>query len=126
MNTDSKSAIHSWLRYHYGNATKCTGEDCSGKSQTVEWALRKGKEYEKNKDNFRMLCISCHRKYDWDEGKQSRFEVPVAQFADNGELIGKHTLLTKAGLALGILKTSISNCLAGRTKHAGGFIWKYV
>lgn len=28
--------------------------------------------------------------------------------------------------ALGIIKTSISNCCQGRTKTAGGFIWSYV
>ena len=38
--------------------------DCASKSKTFQWALKKGKDYEKNVDNFLQLCSSCHKKYD--------------------------------------------------------------
>lgn len=58
------ASIHQWLRYHYGRATHCEGKECIGKSKKYEWALAKGKEYERNRENFIMLCKSCHVLYD--------------------------------------------------------------
>lgn len=58
----SYSAIHHWLKRNYGKPSSC--EMCKGNSKRYEWALLKGKDYEKNRDNFWMLCTSCHHKYD--------------------------------------------------------------
>lgn len=55
--------IHMWLRATFGKARKC--EFCNGlKAKRFEWALVKGKRYERKRENFIMLCPSCHRKYD--------------------------------------------------------------
>jgi len=56
--------VHQWLRHRYGNANKCESPECEGKSKTFQWALLKGKSYKHNRENFWMLCRSCHRKYD--------------------------------------------------------------
>ena len=58
------SLVHQWFRYHYGSANRCESNSCSGKSKRFEWALIKGKKYEKKRENFMMMCRSCHRKYD--------------------------------------------------------------
>ncbi len=61
------SAIHHWLKYHYGKATKCENEECSGLSKNYQWALLRNKEYEYERKNFFQLCRSCHTRYDFTE-----------------------------------------------------------
>jgi len=56
--------IHKWLRLHYGNATKCENKNCPKISKNYQWAKIQGKKYERKRENFWMLCKSCHAKYD--------------------------------------------------------------
>lgn len=56
--------VHEWIRREYEKASFCESENCKMKSKKFEWALKKGKRYAKKKDNFLMLCISCHSLYD--------------------------------------------------------------
>ncbi len=58
------SSIHSWIRKNFGSAQKCEGSNCTGPSKRIEWALLKGKKYERKRENFIQLCKSCHVKYD--------------------------------------------------------------
>ena len=61
--------IHCWIRYHYGSANKCENKKCKSENiKWFEWALKKGKEYEKNIKNFKQLCGSCHKIYDCTDG----------------------------------------------------------
>lgn len=64
MTKTERLKIHSWLRSEYGNANSCSSLECDGLSKKYNWALKKGKEYEKNISNYRKLCIRCHKKYD--------------------------------------------------------------
>jgi len=65
--------IHNWLAKNYGRASICENPDCKCKSiKRYEWAKLKGKDYEKNRDNFIMLCCSCHRKYDYTQGAKDK------------------------------------------------------
>lgn len=57
-------AIHSWLRINFGRANKCENQDCNGQSKTFEWILIKGRIYERKRENFKMMCKSCHHRYD--------------------------------------------------------------
>lgn len=70
--------VHRWLRYHYGKASTCENTECNGKSKAFQWALIKGKEYEKERDNFMMLCSSCHLKYDMTEGKRKKISEAMS------------------------------------------------
>ena len=56
--------IHFWLKYHYGKPTRCEDKKCTGGSKRMEYALKKGKKYEKVRSNYLMLCSRCHKKYD--------------------------------------------------------------
>lgn len=56
--------IHSWLHRHYGKANKCEGLNCKKISKRFQWALIKGKSYIHKRENFKMLCASCHALYD--------------------------------------------------------------
>ena len=49
----------------------------------------------------------------------------VYQYDLDGNLIKEWDSVKQAGEALGINRPSISNCLKGRYKSAGGFIWRY-
>ena len=58
--------VHYALRTKYAKANKCEFEDtCSGESNNFEWALKKGREYSDNPEDYYQLCKSCHVKYDF-------------------------------------------------------------
>ena len=63
--------IHAWLYRWYGKAKKCEANmikiRCSNKIKKYEWAKIKNKKYERKRENFLQLCISCHRIYDWNK-----------------------------------------------------------
>lgn len=54
-------AIHDWLRDNFGPATEC--EKCFS-IENVQWAKKHGKEYDRKRENFWMLCVLCHLEYD--------------------------------------------------------------
>lgn len=57
--------IHCWIRYHYGNAPKCSNKNCKSENpKRYEWAVKKGEILTKDITKFIPLCPSCHRKYD--------------------------------------------------------------
>lgn len=67
--------IHKWLIYHFEKTGKC--EFCKTVSaKKYEWALLKGKEYKRKRENYIELCCKCHRNYDgnmpggWNKGKK--------------------------------------------------------
>lgn len=57
--------LHSWLRTNFGKASKCENRKCNNiHPYRYEWALLKGKKYERKRENFWMLCRKCHMYYD--------------------------------------------------------------
>lgn len=65
------SGVHRWLYRNFGKANHC--ESCCGEAKRYEWALIKGKSYEKRRDSFWQLCSSCHQKYD--ESRKKMWET---------------------------------------------------
>ena len=61
-----KSQVHKWLDVHFGKPRRCEMKTCDGKTEMrwFDWALIKGKRYERKRKNFMRLCRSCHRRYD--------------------------------------------------------------
>jgi len=64
--------LHSWLVRSFGNAIKCENRKvslldfiCSRKSNNFQWAVIHEKGYQRKRENFIQLCISCHKKYDY-------------------------------------------------------------
>ena len=126
--------IHRWLRSNYGDACRC--EICnSTQTKKYEWAKKEGCVYDYNRNNFIMLCPSCHRKYD--ETSQTRFnkskghlgqksirQKGVVAIIEGNETV--FTSITEASLITGIGRTSIQNKLSGLTKNTGGIIWRYL
>lgn len=66
---------HQWLNKHYGKAVRCENPLCIYPRRNnarriiktpkrFEWSLKTGREYTRNIDDYWMLCVSCHRRYD--------------------------------------------------------------
>lgn len=60
-------AIHAWMRYNFGrqpNCEKCGKEGSKKNHWNIDWALVRGKTYERKRENYIGLCKSCHQSYD--------------------------------------------------------------
>lgn len=73
------SAVHKWLTKHYGKANKCEAGFCSGISKTYQWAKLIDCEYEHKRENFMMMCASCHRRYDITDDQVARMANTLAK-----------------------------------------------
>lgn len=60
-------AIHQWVAQHRGTPNRC--EEC-GTDEDIryEWANISG-EYKRSLDDYRRLCVSCHRKEGYARGE---------------------------------------------------------
>lgn len=57
----------------------------------------------------------------------TRFSKAVKQInPDTGEVIATYESMTQAGEATELSYQTISSCCRGKTKKAGGFVWRYV
>lgn len=59
------------------------------------------------------------------KGKQHYMAKRVGKYDKNNKLIEKYDTIVEAGKQNKISSTNIVNCLKGRSKTAGGYIWKY-
>jgi hypothetical protein len=50
--------------------------------------------------------------------------VPIEQYTMDGEFIAEYQAIKLAVLATGIERRAIGNCVNGKTKSSGGFVWK--
>ena len=76
----------------------------------------------KGKPSNNPLGIQGERKYVDDNGNALR--IQINQYTKNGEMINKFFNAQDASNKTGISRSSISNCLCGLSKTAGGYIWK--
>lgn len=65
MTPTQYSNHHHWLRRNYVKE-HCEGERCLGRGR-LEWALKKGYKHERKRENYLVLCSSCHTRYDYTE-----------------------------------------------------------
>jgi hypothetical protein len=54
------NSIHSWILNNY-KKSRC--QKCSSK-KNLDFALKKGKKYQRIRKNFLVLCRKCHWEYD--------------------------------------------------------------
>ena len=83
-----------------------------------------------------ILCCNCHPKhktcgnYQWKYSNSNKKIVNIrtwiVQLTKTGKQICAYESITKASKSTGISRTSISNNLIGKSKSAGGFIWKKI
>ena len=58
-------------------------------------------------------------------GKENHTSKPIIQITKEGEFVKKWDCAAEVERELGIHHSNICNCLKGRYKSTGGFIWKY-
>lgn len=128
--------VHEWIIRIYGNASYCSNNP-DHVNRRFEWANISG-VYEKDIKHFIQLCMSCHRKMDIRPSTRLKMSKTrtgrpvyynrrkVGQFLEDGTLVKRYEAIMYAAQATGILKTSIINNLVGRSKSAGGYIWRYL
>lgn len=65
-------------------------------------------------------------KRNWKHGKRNILIVlkKIKQYDINGNFIKEHNSSREAGKLLNISEKTISSCVNGHSKTAGGFIWK--
>lgn len=60
-----KTAIHDWLKKHYGNANHCVNPNCFKKPKRYDWAKKDhNTEYRRDVKDYQQLCRGCHQQYD--------------------------------------------------------------
>ena len=59
------------------------------------------------------------------EAAKEKRSIPILQFTKDGEFVKEWPSAYEAERQLGILQSNICNCLKGRYKSAGGFVWRY-
>lgn len=126
------SDVHRWIKHMRGKAYKCENPHCkyprvnAHKDKVLaplrfEWS-NISKQYKKELTDWIMLCPSCHRQADYlPSYKRNR---RVTQYDLAGNKIKTWKSLRYAANSLGILTTSIHNCVTKRSKYAGGYVWK--
>ena len=109
-------------------------ERCKVKKIT-EWS-NNGNYDTEDRNDWEELCKSCHKKKDFTEKEKKRRSkkmrgntyakrCPVIQIYSEAEDV-VFLSISEAAKINKILCTSIANCLAGRSKSAGGFKWRYL
>lgn len=68
--TNDYRNVHNRIRGLFGKANKCEGVECSGISNRFDWALKPGAVYSVNRDDYQMLCRSCHSKQGTPKGER--------------------------------------------------------
>lgn len=125
--------LHKWLNDNYKKRDTC--DHCDFPANRIEWALKKGKRYSRNKDDYLNLCVPCHRKYDCTETQREKMRSVnignnnagkrIIQMTVDGEYIKEFRSAAQAAKELGINRPNISNAATGKIKTAGGFTWRY-
>ena len=134
VNSPRYQKVHKWLYRNHGKAIHCSNTfDHSAKR--YEWSNISGK-YLFDITDWKQLCPSCHRKMDYTEKTRIKQRISnkgkspvsirkkVKQYLGN-RFVKEYESISEAGRQLGILKTSISNVLAGRAKTAGKARWYF-
>lgn len=78
------------------------------------------KYYQENKEETRQINIEKHRNI-----MANATGKKVIQYTTNNEFIKEYISISEAGRTSGVKKRNIQQVLSGRTKTAGGYIWKY-
>jgi len=60
--------VHTWLQVNF-EKKKC--EECEVTDKKLDWALLKRRKCLRKRENFKVLCRSCHLKYDYTQKRRN-------------------------------------------------------
>lgn len=120
--------VHKWIRKQMGKASRCDFN--ISHTGRFHWSNISGK-YLYDLTDWQQLCPSCHKKYDMTD--RVRENIGRSKLGNTCRSLSVICLDTgkryssgrEAARSLGILATSINNCLRGLSKTAGGYRWTY-
>lgn len=70
-------------------------------------------------------CINCHGYEPRRTGKRDELKKPIDQFDLEGTFLHRWPSSVDAARETGVKAQTISNCLRGRSKRGGKYIWRY-
>jgi group I intron endonuclease len=74
--------------------------------------------------NYYNSQIGIERRNEISVKAKKTFSIPVMQYTMNNEFIKKWDSARQAALGIGIKHPNLVNCTNGKSKSAGGYIWK--
>lgn len=92
-------------------------------TRSMHWKLHREMRSNSGKTGGKIVGKIYGKKYGAINGKKNA--IPIIQFTKSGELVKEWPSLIEAGRQLRISHGNICNCLKGRYKSAGGYIWRY-
>lgn len=132
-NLNGYQKAHRWIYKNHGKATYCTNNSIH-RTKRFEWA-NISKNYLFDIKDWKQLCVSCHRKYDYTEEQRIKNSIrskgnhyrrrSIIQMTKFGEIIKKFDSIAIASNKTGIAHKAIGNCLKGRSRSSGGWGWLY-
>jgi len=65
--------VHDWIKKHYGTPSKCEICGLDDVNRVYHWANLSG-NYLRDRNDFKRMCVSCHRKYDYNRKREEMYE----------------------------------------------------
>ena len=65
FSSESYNAIHTWLFKNFRKDKEKNSCIFCGSIRFIEFALKKGEKHTHKRENYLLLCSSCHKKYDY-------------------------------------------------------------
>lgn len=92
-------------------------------TRSMHWKLHREMHSKSGKIGGKIVGKIIGKKYGAINGKKNA--IPILQFSKDGAFVKEWPSAREAYRQLGINYKSICNCLKGRYKSAGGYIWRY-
>lgn len=64
--------LHDWIEKHYGRPKECEVCGLNDPKRKYHWANLTN--YKRDRNDFKRMCVSCHRKYDY-RRKNKKLEI---------------------------------------------------
>lgn len=127
--TAAYQRVHKWIASQCGKAKECSLNETHA-STRYHWSNISG-NYKYDTSDWRQLCPSCHGKVDYTD--QHRQIASLRAIGNSNaakqvvclDLNTSYRSARDAARSVGILFTSLNNCLNGKTKTAGKLRWQY-
>jgi len=97
----------------------------SHKQKMSESAKKRKPISEETRQKLSRISKDRIRTKEWYEKVSNSNKTPILQYDLSYNLISEYGGVKDASIKTGIIRTSISNVLRGKSKTAGGFIWEY-
>ncbi len=78
-----------------------------------------------SKEHIEKIRIRSRRKHLDTSNYGIKRKIPIIQYSKEGMFIKEYLSALDAYRETGIWKESIRNCMRGKSKSAGGYVWKY-